>query len=183
MRPIPVIQPASCRPPEADIAVHAWARLRQPRVPNIETRRSPITRTPTSSCPVRPIARRRMACKPDFVLPHGCCRGSSRRLLLDRSPPFTPPDVSPSSRSRPSRGPCRLAGVIYAKRPFVGPEAALAYLARYTHRVAISSSRLIACDDNGVTFRRKNYRARGRAAVRPSASVRLPRLIAGLSGE
>jgi hypothetical protein len=42
--------------------------------------------------------------------------------------------------------------VIYAKRPFAGPEAVLAYLSRYTHRVAIANSRLIALDERGVTF-------------------------------
>jgi hypothetical protein len=52
--------------------------------------------------------------------------------------------------------------VVYAKRPFAGPEAVLAYLSRYTHRVAIANSRLIACDDTGVTFRWKDYRANGR---------------------
>src|SRR5215470_14954901 len=52
--------------------------------------------------------------------------------------------------------------VVYAKRPFAGPAAVLAYLSRYTHRVAIANSRLIACDDNGVTFRWKDYRAKGR---------------------
>jgi hypothetical protein len=52
--------------------------------------------------------------------------------------------------------------VVYAKRPFAGPEAVLAYLSRYTHRVAISNSRLIALDERGVTFRWKDYRARGR---------------------
>jgi Putative transposase/Transposase zinc-binding domain len=52
--------------------------------------------------------------------------------------------------------------VVYAKRPFAGPEAVLAYLNRYTHRVAIANSRLIACDDTGVTFRWKDYRANGR---------------------
>jgi hypothetical protein len=51
--------------------------------------------------------------------------------------------------------------VVYAKRPFAGPQAVLAYLSRYTHRVAIANSRLIACDDNGVTFRWKDYRAKG----------------------
>jgi hypothetical protein len=49
--------------------------------------------------------------------------------------------------------------VVYSKRPFGGPKAVLAYLARYTHRVAISNSRLIALGDNGVTFRWKDYRA------------------------
>jgi predicted RNA-binding Zn-ribbon protein involved in translation (DUF1610 family) len=52
--------------------------------------------------------------------------------------------------------------VVYAKRPFGGPQAVLAYLSRYTHRVAIANSRLIACDRSGVTFRWKDYRAEGR---------------------
>jgi hypothetical protein len=50
---------------------------------------------------------------------------------------------------------------VYAKRPFGGPEAVLAYLARYTHRVAISNSRLVAADSTGVTFRYKDYRIKG----------------------
>jgi hypothetical protein len=52
--------------------------------------------------------------------------------------------------------------VVYARRPFAGPEAVLAYLSRYTHRVAISNQRLISLDERGVTFRWKDYRARGR---------------------
>lgn len=48
--------------------------------------------------------------------------------------------------------------VVYAKPPFAGPEAVLAYLSRYTHRVAISNSRLIRFDEDGVTFRYKDYR-------------------------
>jgi Putative transposase len=52
--------------------------------------------------------------------------------------------------------------VVYAKRPFGGPEAVLAYLSRYTHRVAIANSRLIAFDQNGVTFKWKDYRIEGR---------------------
>ena len=51
--------------------------------------------------------------------------------------------------------------VVYAKRPFGGPRAVLAYLSRYTHRVAISNRRLIAADHTGVTFRWKNYRIEG----------------------
>jgi hypothetical protein len=50
---------------------------------------------------------------------------------------------------------------VYAKPPFAGPEAVLAYLSRYTHRVAISNSRLIALDGSGVTFRYKDYRRSG----------------------
>jgi hypothetical protein len=52
--------------------------------------------------------------------------------------------------------------VVYAKRPFAGPAAVLAYLSRYTHRVAISNRRLLAFDERGVTFRWKDYRAQGR---------------------
>ena len=52
--------------------------------------------------------------------------------------------------------------VVYAKRPFAGPEAVLAYLSRYTHRVALSNRRLVALDERGVTFRWKDYRAKGR---------------------
>ena len=50
--------------------------------------------------------------------------------------------------------------VVYAKRPFAGPEAVLAYLSRYTHRVAISNSRLLAMDERGITFRWKDYRVK-----------------------
>jgi hypothetical protein len=52
--------------------------------------------------------------------------------------------------------------VVYAKRPFAGPKAVLAYLSRYTHRVAIANRRLVAMDEHGVTFRWKDYRAKGR---------------------
>lgn len=52
--------------------------------------------------------------------------------------------------------------VVYAKRPFAGPAAVLAYLSRYTHRVAISNARLVALDEHGVTFRWKDYRAKGK---------------------
>jgi hypothetical protein len=51
--------------------------------------------------------------------------------------------------------------VVYSKRPFGGPEAVLAYLSRYTHRVAIANSRLVALDDARVTFRWKDDRAKG----------------------
>ena len=56
----------------------------------------------------------------------------------------------------------RTEWVVYSKRPFGGPQAVLAYLSRYTHRVAISNSRLISCDQEGVTFRWKDYRIEGR---------------------
>jgi hypothetical protein len=50
---------------------------------------------------------------------------------------------------------------VYAKRPFAGPEQVLAYLSRYTHRVAISNRRLIAADQKGITFSYKDYRIDG----------------------
>jgi Putative transposase/Transposase zinc-binding domain len=52
---------------------------------------------------------------------------------------------------------------VYAKRPFAGPKAVLAYLSRYTHRIAISNSRLIKADATSVTFKVKNYRVEGPA--------------------
>lgn len=55
----------------------------------------------------------------------------------------------------------RIDWVVYAKAPFAGPKAVLAYLSRYTHRVAISNSRLIRMDSQGITFRVKDYRVSG----------------------
>jgi len=55
----------------------------------------------------------------------------------------------------------RTKWVVYARKPFGGPQAVLAYLSRYTHRVAISNRRLIAADKTGVTFTWKDYRIEG----------------------
>ncbi len=54
----------------------------------------------------------------------------------------------------------KLEWVVYAKRPFGGPDAVLAYLSRYTHRIAIADSRLVAFDGERVTFKWKDYRAK-----------------------
>jgi hypothetical protein len=51
---------------------------------------------------------------------------------------------------------------VYSKKPLKGPSAVLAYLSRYTHRVAIANSRLISADERGVTFKWKDYREKGR---------------------
>src|SRR5215216_5917121 len=71
--------------------------------------------------------------------------------------------------------------VVYAKAPFAGPGQVLGYLARYTHRVAISNSRLVALDDEGqVSFRWKNYRANGRTkpkVMRPPAGEFMRRFL------
>jgi hypothetical protein len=53
--------------------------------------------------------------------------------------------------------------VVYAKRPFGGPDAVLAYLSRYTHRIAIANRRFVAFDGERVTFKWKDYQAKGDA--------------------
>ena len=55
----------------------------------------------------------------------------------------------------------RAEWVVYAKKPFGGPEAVLAYLSRYTHRIAISNRRLVAADANTVAFKYQDYRVEG----------------------
>jgi hypothetical protein len=55
--------------------------------------------------------------------------------------------------------------VVYAKRPFGGPQQVLEYLGRYTHRVAIANSRLLGCEDGRVSFRWKDYRADNKSKV------------------
>ncbi len=66
--------------------------------------------------------------------------------------------------------------VVYAKRPFAGPKAVLAYLSRYTHRVAIANSRLIGCDAHRVTFKWKDYRAKGNKRYK-TLSLEIPEFI------
>ena len=57
----------------------------------------------------------------------------------------------------------RVKWFVYAKRPFAGPDQVLSYLARYTHRVAIANSRLVAFDGVHVSFKWKDYRQEGQA--------------------
>ena len=57
----------------------------------------------------------------------------------------------------------RMKWVVYAKRPFAGPDSVLSYLARYTHRVAIANSRLVTFDGERVSFKYKDYRREGQA--------------------
>jgi hypothetical protein len=114
-----------------------------------------------------------IACRPGFFLPVRVLSRLFRRLFLEQlvaaydagrlqffgdhahlceRDPFT-------AYLAPLR---KAEWVVYSKRPFGGPEAVLAYLSRYTHRVAISNSRLIAYDRHGITFRWKDYRIEGR---------------------
>jgi hypothetical protein len=67
-----------------------------------------------------------------------------------------------SQPHRPTRG---VDWVVYAKPPFGGPEHVLAYLGRYTHRVAIANSRLTRIDDDTVSFRWKDYRHHDRHKI------------------
>jgi hypothetical protein len=115
--------------------------------------------------------KRWVACRPRFFLPVRVLSRLFRRLFLERllaahhrlkffgdhqalaNPQAFATYLAPLRRAE---------WVVYAKRPFGGPQAVLAYLSRYTHRVAIANSRLIASDHTRVTFRWKDYRADGR---------------------
>ena len=120
-----------------------------------------------------PDGQRWIACKPGFFLPVRVLSRLFRRRFLEA---LTQAHAAGQLQFfgeyaglveamafakwlRPLR---RIDWVVYAKRPFAGPSAVLAYLARYTHRVAIANSRLIALDDRGVTFKWKDYRAKGK---------------------
>jgi hypothetical protein len=113
-----------------------------------------------------------VACRPGFFLPVRVLSRLFRRLFLEK---FTAAHRAGRLRFfgkqhtlvdsaafdatlKPLR---KIDWVVYAKRPFAGPDAVLAYLSRYTHRVAISNSRLIRIDDNAVTFKVKDYRCEG----------------------
>jgi hypothetical protein len=116
-------------------------------------------------------------CRPGFLLPVRVLSRLFRRLFLDGLA-----DAHAAGRlaffgdlgslRNPAAFTAHLAPLrkknwfVYAKPPFAGPEAVLAYLARYTHRVAISNSRLLALDERGVTFRYKDYRRNGRERLR-----------------
>jgi Putative transposase/Transposase zinc-binding domain len=114
-----------------------------------------------------------VACRPGFLLPVRVLSRLFRRLFLEAleqehragtSQFFSQHTALADPKAfvrwlAPLR---RCEWVVYAKKPFAGPQAVLAYLSRYTHRVAISNSRLVAHDERGVTFRWKDYRDKGR---------------------
>jgi hypothetical protein len=120
-----------------------------------------------------PDGERWASCRPGFFLPVRVLSRLFRRLFLDKLAAAHAAgrlhffaDHAPLAERRafaahlaPLR---KLEWVVYAKRPFGGPAAVLAYLSRYTHRVAIANSRLLAFDGAGVTFTWKDYRAKGR---------------------
>jgi hypothetical protein len=126
---------------------------------------------------ISPDGSRWVSCRPGFFLPVRVLSRLFRRLLLralaaahaaGRLSFFG--DHAHLADAQSFTGflaPLRKAEwVVYAKRPFGGPEAVLAYLSRYTHRVAIANGRLIACDERGVTFKWKDYRIEGRDRYR-----------------
>ena len=114
-----------------------------------------------------------VACRPGFFLPVRVLSRLFRRLFLDQLCDarragklqfFGEHRMLAEMNSfadwlKPLR---QIDWVVYAKRPFAGPDAVLAYLSRYTHRVAIANSRLITMDEQGVTFKWKDYRAKER---------------------
>jgi hypothetical protein len=114
-----------------------------------------------------------VACRPGFFLPVRVLSRLFRRLFLERLLAAHQANrlkffgdhaaLADAQAFSTYLAPLRRAEwVVYAKRPFGGPQAVLAYLSRYTHRVAIANSRLIACDRTSVAFRWKDYRAEGR---------------------
>ena len=114
-----------------------------------------------------------VACRPGFFLPVRVLSRLFRRLFLEKLLAAHQANnlkffrhhtaLADAQTFAAYLAPLRRAEwVVYAKRPFGGPQAVLAYLSRYTHRVAIANSRLMASDRNGVTFRWKDYRANAR---------------------
>ena len=111
-----------------------------------------------------------VACRRNFFLPVRVLARLFRRLFLEYLEKAFDADklsffgaLAPLRDRRDFRrhlsGPRKAEWVVYAKAPFAGPEQVLAYVARYTHRVAISNDRLIGIDDDGkVRFRWKDYR-------------------------
>lgn len=115
-----------------------------------------------------------VACRPGFFLPVRVLSRLFRRLMLQRLAKahaqgalhFFGDHVALNGTEafRAFLKPLhRAEWVVYAKRPFAGPDQVLSYLARYTHRVAIANSRLVAFDGAHVSFKYKDYRANGEA--------------------
>jgi hypothetical protein len=113
-----------------------------------------------------------ISCRPGFFLPVRVLSRLFRRLFLEKLTAAHKADklkffgqhadLADDTVFATFLAPHRKAEwVVYAKQPFAGPAAVLAYLSRYTHRVAISNSRLVSCDGNAVTFKWKDYRKNG----------------------
>ena len=119
-----------------------------------------------------------VACRPGFFLPVRVLSRLFRRLFLEQLTDahragklqcFGEHQVLAEAKMftdwlQPLR---QIEWVVYAKRPFAGPAAVLAYLSRYTHRVAIANSRLIALDEQGVTLSGRTTGRRNATVTRP----------------
>ena len=121
---------------------------------------------------ISPDGSRWVSCRPNFFLPVRVLSRLFRRLFLqmlvaahaDGRLKFFGAHTGLADKAQFARflRPLRKSEwVVYAKQPFGGPEAVLAYLSRYTHRIAISNHRLIKADETGVTFNWKDYRVEG----------------------
>jgi hypothetical protein len=117
-----------------------------------------------------------VGCRPTFFLPVRVLSRLYRRLFLERlQAAFDKGEleffgnladfVEPAAFARHLKAVRDVKWVVYAKRPFGGPEQVLKYLGRYTHRVAIANSRLLACENGRVRFRWKDYRQDNKAKV------------------
>ena len=136
-----------------------------------------------------PDSARWIPCRPGFFLPVRVLSRLFRRLFLEGLAALNASGrlafhgdlahLAEAEAFATVLAPLRRADwVVYAKRPFGGPEAVLAYLARYTHRVAIANSRLVAMDRRGVTFRWKDHRARSSGkAWRKTMTLTAPEFI------
>jgi len=113
-----------------------------------------------------------ISCKPNFLLPVRVLSKLFRRLMLEKLLAARQAGAlkffgAHTALADPRAFAAFLAPLrnkrwfVYAKRPFAGPKAVLAYLSRYTHRVAISNRRLIALDEQRITFTVKDYRIEG----------------------
>jgi len=116
--------------------------------------------------------KRWVSCRPSFFLPVRVLSRLFRRLFLEQLAAAHAADklqffgnhtqLSDAKAFAAYLVPLRnTEWVVYSKRPFGGPKEVLRYLARYTHRVAISNRRLISCDDKGISFKWKDYRIEG----------------------
>jgi len=117
-----------------------------------------------------------IACRPSFFLPVRVLSRLFRRLFLETlQTAFEAGELSffgelaelarPAAFTEGLTKLRRVEWVVYAKPPFGGPEQVLAYLGRYTHRVAISNSRLVSLTDGRISFRWKDYRHHGKPKI------------------
>src|SRR5262245_60948286 len=164
-------------------AAHYCGRSRAPRRRDRHAGRAAHLGTKSaasSPCPLRvpgggpsPDGTRWVAARPCFFLPVRVLSALFRRLFLERLRAAFEADklrffgalldlLQPAVFARRLAAWRRIDWVVYAKRPFGGPAQVLAYLGRYTHRVAIANSRLIQLEEGRVSFRWRDYRQRGK---------------------